>query len=300
MVATRRSINGSLMYFYICIFNYIIARFRDTVPSLTYDKIVQVGILAGGEELKRARFFSDGHYHEGILVEPGILLDESHQRHREEQVTFLPPVVPHTVIGLALNFADHAAELEIATPEEPALFFKPPNTWIGHRSPVIYPSGVEYMHYEVELAVVIGRRCRKVHAQDALAVVRGYTIANDVTIRDFVRNFYRPPVRAKGWDTFCPLGPYLVEGEIEEPHGLELRAYVNGELRQQGNTSQLIHRVPELIEFISSFMTFEPGDILLTGTPRGVSHVHPGDVMRLEIENIGALENAVVAEHQTT
>ncbi len=248
--------------------------------------------------MKRARFFAQGLYHEGLLAEPGILLDEAGQRHLEEKVTFLPPVVPHSVIGLALNFADHATELEIATPEEPALFFKPSNTWVGHRAPVVYPTGVQYMHYEVELAVVIGQRCRKVRASDALAMVRGYTIANDVTIRDFVHNFYRPPVRAKGWDTFCPLGPYLVEGEIADPHRLELRAFVNGELRQRANTQLFLHKVPELIEFITSFMTLEPGDILLTGTPRGISHVHPGDVMRLEIDGIGALENAVVAETQ--
>jgi len=246
--------------------------------------------------MKRARFFAQGLYHEGILAEPGILLDEARQRHREEEVIFLPPVVPHSVIGMALNFADHATELEIATPEEPALFFKPPNTWVGHRAPVVYPTGVQFMHYEVELAVVIGQRCRKVRASDALAMVRGYTIANDVTIRDFVRNFYRPPVRAKGWDTFCPLGTYLVEGEIADPHGLELRAFVNGELRQRANTRQFLHKVPELIEFITGFMTLEPGDILLTCTPRGVSHIHPGDEMRLEIDGIGALENAVVAE----
>ncbi|HZU04110.1 MAG TPA: fumarylacetoacetate hydrolase family protein [Ktedonobacteraceae bacterium] len=246
--------------------------------------------------MKRARFFAHSHYHEGILAEPGILLDEAGQLHREDEVIFLPPVVPHSVIGLALNFADHAAELAIATPEEPALFFKPPNTWIGHRAPVIYPAGVQYMHYEVELAVVIGQRCRKVLTSDALSVVRGYTIGNDVTVRDFIGNFYRPPVRAKGWDTFCPLGPYLVTGEIADPHALQLRAYVNGELRQHANTQQLLRKVPELIEFISSFMTLEADDVILTGTPRGISHVYPGDVMRLEIDGIGALENPVVAE----
>lgn len=246
--------------------------------------------------MKRARFLDRGLYHEGALVEPGVLLDEGGQRHSEQEVTFLPPVVPHSVIGLALNFAEHAAELEMKTPEEPALFFKPPNTWVGHRAPVIYPAGVQYMHYEVELAVVIGRRCRRVRAGDALSVVRGYTIGNDVTVRDFVRNFYRPPVRAKGWDSFCPLGPYLVEGEIADPRGLELRAYVNGELRQSANTRDLLHSVPAIIEFITGFMTLEAGDILLTGTPKGVSHVYPGDVMRLEIDGLGALENPVVAE----
>jgi 5-oxopent-3-ene-1,2,5-tricarboxylate decarboxylase / 2-hydroxyhepta-2,4-diene-1,7-dioate isomerase len=255
--------------------------------------------ITGGAGMKHARFLTRGHYHEGILVEPGMLLDESGTSHHEDEVTFLPPVMPHSVIGVALNFADHAAELSVATPEEPALFFKPPNTWIGHRSTVIYPINVDYMHYEVELAVVIGRRCRKVRAADAFEVVRGYTIANDVTIRDFVRNFYRPPVRAKGWDTFCPLGPYLVEGEISDPHNLELRAYVNGELRQRASTSLFVHTIPQLIEFISSFMTLEPNDILLTGTPRGLSHVRPGDAMRLEIDGLGTLENSVVAEPES-
>jgi 5-oxopent-3-ene-1,2,5-tricarboxylate decarboxylase/2-hydroxyhepta-2,4-diene-1,7-dioate isomerase len=152
------------------------------------------------------------------------------------------------------------------------------------------------MHYENELAVVIGRRCRKVSASNALDVVRGYTIANELTIRDYVRNFYRPPVKAKGWDTFCPLGPYLVEDEIADPHALELRTYVNGELRQHGNTKDLILRIPELIAYITTFMTLEAGDILLTGTPKGVSHIYPGDRMRLEIDGLEALENTVVAE----
>jgi 5-oxopent-3-ene-1,2,5-tricarboxylate decarboxylase/2-hydroxyhepta-2,4-diene-1,7-dioate isomerase len=186
----------------------------------------------------------------------------------------------------------------MTSPEEPALFFKPPSALIGHRAPVIYPSGVEYMHYEVELAVVIGRTCRRVRAAGAYDVIRGYTIANDVTVRDFVRNFYRPPVRAKGYDSFGPVGPWVVEGEIEDPHALALRAYVNGELRQEGTTARLIHHIPDLVEFISAIMTLEPDDLILTGTPKGISHVHPGDQMRLEIEGIGALENPVVAEDE--
>jgi 5-oxopent-3-ene-1,2,5-tricarboxylate decarboxylase/2-hydroxyhepta-2,4-diene-1,7-dioate isomerase len=199
-------------------------------------------------------------------------------------------------VGLALNFADHAEELGIRTPEEPALFFKPLSSLVGHRAPVLYPPGVEYMHYEVELAVVIGRTCRRVRAAEASSVIRGYTIANDVTVRDFVTNFYRPPVRAKGYDTFGPVGPWVVEGEIDDPHALALRAYVNGELRQQGTTAHLLRRIPELVEYISAFMTLEPDDLILTGTPKGISHIHPGDTMRLEIEGIGALENSVVAD----
>ena len=245
--------------------------------------------------MKRARFLAYGRYHEGQLLGSGLLRDAAGDEHTTDEVVFLPPVEPRTMIGLALNYADHAAELAIAEPEEPALFFKPLNTLVGHRGHVLYPHGVEYMHYENELAVVIGQRCRKVREEHALQVVRGYTIANELTVRDFVKNFYRPPVKAKGWDTFCPLGPYLVEGEIENPHALELRTYVNGELRQQGNTRDLLCSIPELIAYITSFMTLEVGDILLTGTPKGVSHIYPGDQMRLEIDGLGALENLVVA-----
>ena len=249
--------------------------------------------------MKQARFLAQGRLHVGRLAEPGVLVDEGGQAHREEDVTFLPPLEPGKVIGLALNFADHAAELDMQAPAEPALFFKPSNTLVGHRAAVVYPAGVEYMHYEVELAVVIGRRCRRVPEAQAFDVIKGYTIANDVTVRDYVHNFYRPPVRAKGFDTFCPLGPYLVTGEIDDPHHLGMRAYVNGELRQEGNTAQLLRRIPELIAFITSFMTLDPDDVILTGTPRGISHVRPGDVMRLEIDGLGALENPVVAEAAT-
>ncbi len=245
--------------------------------------------------MRQVRFATEGTVHVGTFQD-GLLYDRAGRGYDPETVVWLPPVLPTKVIGLALNFADHAEELGIRTPEEPALFFKPLSSLIGHRASVVYPSGVEYMHYEVELAVVIGRTCRRVRAADADAVIRGYTIFNDVTVRDFVKNFYRPPVRAKGYDTFGPVGPCVVEGEIRDPHALALRAYVNGELRQEGTTAHLIHRIPVLVEFISAIMTLEPDDLILTGTPKGISHVHPGDVMRLEIEGIGSLQNAVIAE----
>ncbi len=245
--------------------------------------------------MRRVRFAAAGRVHEGEFRD-GWLLDAAGRRYAPEEVAWLPPVVPTKVVGVALNFADHADELGVRTPEEPALFFKPPSSLVGHRAPVLYPPGVRHLHQEVELAVVIGRRCRRVRPEDAYGVICGYTIANDVTVRDFVGNFYRPPVRAKGYDTFAPVGPWVVEGEIEDPHGLALRAYVNGQLRQQGNTAQLLWRVPELVAFVSSIMTLEPDDLILTGTPRGVAPVHPGDVMRLEVEGIGTLENRVVAE----
>ncbi len=248
--------------------------------------------------MRQTRFAVDGTIHVGEFRD-GRLHDRAGRAYNPDTVVWLPPVLPTKVVGLALNYAEHAAELGMTSPEEPALFIKPLSSLIGHRAPVIYPSGAEYLHYEVELAVVIGRTCRSVRAADAYGVIRGYTIANDVTVRDFIRNFYRPPVRAKGYDTFGPIGPWVVEGEIEDPHALRLRTYVNGELRQEGTTALLLHRIPHLVEFISSIMTLEPDDLILTGTPKGISPVHPGDRMRLEIDGIGALENPVVADAET-
>jgi 5-oxopent-3-ene-1,2,5-tricarboxylate decarboxylase/2-hydroxyhepta-2,4-diene-1,7-dioate isomerase len=247
--------------------------------------------------MKLARFAVGSKTYEGIVLDDGRLRANDGSEFSPEQITWLPPVVPTKAIGLALNFADHAEELQMKSPEDPALFFKPLSSLVGHKAQVVYPTGVEYMHYEVELVVVVGERCRRVKAEHAENVIRGYTIGNDVTVRDFVKNFYRPPVRAKGYDTFGPVGPFIVTAdEVRDAGHLGLRAFVNGELRQQGNTSQLMRTVPELIEFISMIMTLEPGDLIWTGTPKGISHVHPGDVMRLEIDGIGALENPVIAE----
>ena len=245
--------------------------------------------------MKRVRFAAAGRVRTGEFRD-GWLVDEAGRRHRPEEVVWLPPVQPSKVVGLALNYADHAEELGVRVPEQPALFFKPPSSLVGHLAPVVYPSGVRHLHQEVELAVVIGRRCRRVRPEDAYGVVRGYTIANDVTVRDYVGNFYRPPVRAKGYDTFCPVGPWVVEGEVEDPHALRLRAYVNGSLRQEGTTANLLWKIPDLVALVSEIMTLEPDDLILTGTPRGVDPVYPGDVMRLEVEGIGALENPVVSE----
>ena len=251
--------------------------------------------------MKHVRFISaKGQTLDGFLRPDGNLESKDGSVHRADTITWLPPVIPSKAIGLALNYADHAAELEMKSPEDPALFFKPASSFIGHGAAVVYPDGVEYMHYEVELVVVIGRRCRNVKAVHASEYIQGYTIGNDVTVRDFVKNFYRPPVRAKGYDTFGPLGPCIVTtDELPDPGNLALRTFVNGELRQQGNTSQLMRTVPELIEYISMIMTLEPGDLIWTGTPKGISHVYPGDVMRLEIDGIGILENPVVTAQST-
>jgi 5-oxopent-3-ene-1,2,5-tricarboxylate decarboxylase/2-hydroxyhepta-2,4-diene-1,7-dioate isomerase len=247
--------------------------------------------------VKLARFAADGQVWEG-RYEDGKLITALGVAYDPDQVTWLPPIAGRPrALGLALNYADHAAELKIELPKTPVLFIKSPSTFIGHKGKIVAPPNIEYMHYENELVVVLGRRCRRVKAAEAYDVVKGYTIGNDVTIRDFVTNYYRPPVKAKGWDTFGPLGPWIVtKDEVPDPASLTLRTYVNGELRQQGHTRDLIHTIPALIEYVTEFMTLAEGDMIWTGTPEGVSHIYPGDHLRLEIDGIGALENDVVAE----
>ena len=245
--------------------------------------------------MKLARFLAKGRVHQGVYRED-LLLDEAGEAHRPEDVTWLLPFTPGKILGVALNYADHAEELGLSRPEEPALFWKPNTSLLPHKGVVLYPKGARFVHYEVELAVVVGRPMKRVRAKDALDYVLGYTIANDLVARDYVTNTFRPPIRAKGRDTFLPLGPFLVVEEVEDPQDLWLRAYVNGELRQEGHTSRMLYSVAELLEFISEFMTLEPYDVLLTGTPKGISQVRPGDVMRLEIEGLGALENPIEEE----
>jgi len=247
--------------------------------------------------MKHARFLAEGRELTGVLnkEETAIIIPGGKEFLLEEIQVWLPPIKPNKVIGLALNFADHAEELGLEKPAEPVLFIKPNTSLIGHHAPIYYPNGATYMHYENELAVVIGKYGKHIKKEDAFDYVSGYTITNDVTVRDFVNNFYRPPVRAKGHDTFGPIGPYFVDRtDIEDVNQLELRTYVNGELRQRGSTKDLMFSIPEIIEFISSFMTLEPNDVILTGTPKGLSHIYPGDVVRLEIDGLGALENPVL------
>src|SRR5262249_54096417 len=149
---------------------------------------------AGGCSVRTARFFSHGRVHTGTVVEAAQLLDEAGRRGDMDEVVWLPPGDPPQAIGLALNFADHPHAFALATPEAPALFFKPQTSFVGHGQPIVAPRGIEYMHYEAELVVVLGRGGKKIKAGDAMDHVRGYTIGNDITIRDFVVNYFRPPV----------------------------------------------------------------------------------------------------------
>ncbi len=246
--------------------------------------------------MKTARIVVDGDVRRVTYLE-GELLDERGRRHHPDRAVFLPPVAPQVVVGLALNYADHAAELKLAQPEAPALFIKPNSCLIGHGLPVVYPTGAQYCHYEAELAVVIDRTCRRVPEERALDYVKGFTVANDFTCRDFVTNMFRPPVKAKGFDSFGPLGPYLVTiDEVRDPDRMRVRSWINGELKQDGNTADLVHSISGIIHYVSQFMTLRADDVILTGTPPGISPVHPGDEMVCEVDGVGRLVNRVVGE----
>ena len=159
------------------------------------------------------------------------------------------------------------------------------------------PADATYMHYECELAVVIGQRGKHIAKVDAWQYVAGYTVANDYAIRDYLENYYRPNLRVKSRDTLTPIGPWIVAKEaIPDPHNLALRTWVNGELRQQGTTADLIFSIPFLIAYLSEFMTLQPGDMIATGTPKGLSDVVPGDEAIVEVEGVGRLVNRIISQ----
>lgn len=198
---------------------------------------------------------------------------------------------PSKIVAVGLNYLAHARELGHEVPTEPLIFLKPASAIVGDQDDVVYPKASLRVDHEAELAVVIGRRCKDVNEGDAFDYVRGYTCANDVTARDLQESDDQW-TRAKGFDTFCPLGPQVVENL--DPSSLRVVARVNGEVRQEGHTSDMLFGVPSLVAFISGVMTLEPGDVILTGTPPGVGPVQRGDLMEVEIEGIGVLRNRVV------
>jgi 5-oxopent-3-ene-1,2,5-tricarboxylate decarboxylase/2-hydroxyhepta-2,4-diene-1,7-dioate isomerase len=216
-----------------------------------------------------------------------------------EAVTWLPPLSPtpqpRTIIALGLNYADHVKELAFKTPPtEPLIFLKGERALNGHRQFTKRPEGVTFMHYECELAVVIGKEAKGVKRDDAYDFIAGYTVANDYAIRDYLENWYRPNLRVKNRDGATPLGPWFVEAsDIKDPMALALSTTVNGVVTQQGNTKDMIFDIPFLIEYLSAFMTLKPGDLILTGTPDGVVDCKKGDVVVTEIEGIGALMNTI-------
>jgi 2-keto-4-pentenoate hydratase/2-oxohepta-3-ene-1,7-dioic acid hydratase in catechol pathway len=206
----------------------------------------------------------------------------------------LPPTVPSKILAVGQNYRAHAAEMgHRSPPDEPLLFLKAPSALLAPGDPIVRPGGYERVDHEGELCLVIGRRARHVRAAEALDYVFGYTVLNDVTVRDLQQKDGQF-TRAKGFDTFAPCGPW-VETDLD-PGALRIVTRVNGQVRQDGRTADLIFSVPELVAFASRVMTLEPGDLFSTGTPRGVGQLWPGDVCEVEIEGLGTLANPVVAE----
>jgi 2-keto-4-pentenoate hydratase/2-oxohepta-3-ene-1,7-dioic acid hydratase in catechol pathway len=208
-------------------------------------------------------------------------------------VHLLAPVEPGKIVAIGKNYVEHARELASEVPDEPLMFFKPPSAVIGPGAGIVYPSLSQEVHHEGELVVVIGRRVRNAKPDNALGYVLGYTCGNDVTARDLQRK-ENQWVRAKGFDTFCVLGPWI-ETDLD-PGRLSVVTRVNGEVRQNGNTAQMAWGVAELVATASSVMTLEPGDVIMTGTPAGVGPIYPGDTVEVEIEGIGVLRNPVISE----
>lgn len=204
----------------------------------------------------------------------------------------LPPSSPSKIVCVGLNYIDHAKELEMDIPDEPIIFMKPPSSVTGHGTKIIYPSCSNRVDYEAELAVIIGKQCHDIHAEKAQSVIKGYTCFNDVTARD-IQQRDGQWTRAKGFDTFSPIGPFITPVEEFNASAANIKCNVNGMIRQNSSTSRLIFDVDFLIEFISSVMTLEKGDVIATGTPPGVGELNSGDSVDVTIGGIGTLSNEV-------
>jgi len=239
------------------------------------------GVLRGGHVV-----LLDGH--------PFAPFEVTDQIAALDQVRLLAPVLPTKVLGIGKNYADHAAEMGGDVPDAPLVFLKPATSVIGDGDAIVLPSLSREVHHEAELAVVIGRVTRRVAVEDAMQAVLGYTVANDVTARDLQRADGQWS-RAKGFDTFCPLGP-VIETELDVAAGVAVRARVNGATRQDGTTADLVFGIPQLIAYCAAFTTLLPGDVILTGTPAGVGPLTDGDTVEVEVEGIGTLTNICRAE----
>ncbi len=251
------------------------------IARYSHSGTVRYGVVEGGEILELP-----GH----PFAVAGQSLETTGVVHDLDDVRLLAPVIPSKIIGIGKNYADHAAEMGGAPPGRPLMFLKPTTALIGPDDPIVLPSESSEVHYEAELAVVIGRMCRRVPADQAASVVLGYTCANDVTARDLQRSDGQW-TRAKGFDTFCPLGPWI-DTDLD-PADVLVECDVNGDTVQSASTAMLIHPVPALIEAVSAVMTLLPGDVILTGTPAGVGPLAAGDEVVVTVAGLGTLVNPV-------
>ncbi len=241
-------------------------------------------MIAYGRFVVRGELFED--YFE---IKNGTIIVDG-DRFSMDDVKFLPPVIPEKIIGVGLNYRDHAEELGMNVPDEPVLFMKSPSSVIGDQDYIVLPDRSKRVDYEGELAVVIGKRCRNVGVDEARGYILGYTCFNDVTARDLQQSGWDWSI-SKSFDTFSPLGPYVAVST--SPDSLEIKTYLNGKVVQSSNTSNLIFDVYRLVSYISSIVTLKEGDVITTGTPAGVGRLESGDTVRVEIEGIGALTNHV-------
>ncbi|MFB6157935.1 MAG: fumarylacetoacetate hydrolase family protein [Haloferacaceae archaeon] len=211
-----------------------------------------------------------------------------------DEVNVLPPVEPTKIVCIGLNYRAHAEETDSEIPDRPLLFLKPPNTLAGHGDRITLPAGKERVDHESEVGVVIDEQCRHVDAADAMDVVRGFTCVNDVSNRDDQRQ-EQNWVRGKAFDNAAPIGPVVATPD-EVPEHPEVRLRLNGEVKQESSTDDLIFPIPELIEEITTYITLEPGDVIATGTPSGVGPLSDGDTVEVEVEGVGTLRNHVSAD----
>ena len=214
-----------------------------------------------------------------------------------DRFTLLPPVCPSKIVCVGRNYRDHAAELGNEVPKEPLIFLKPPSSLLGPEATVRMPANSKRIDFEGELAIIIGRRCRNLGAEeDVRPYIRGYTLVNDVTARDLQKSDGQW-TRGKGFDTFCPAGP-IVSDEIDPAYGAPatVTTRLNGELKQTGSTADFIFPIPELLRYVTAFMTLLPGDLIPTGTPAGVGPMQAGDIVEVAIEGLGVLRNRLAAE----
>jgi len=241
------------------------------------------------------RFEVQGETKTGVIEGDCVFIYENHQKQNNSfpisDIRLLPPVEPSKIVCVGRNYAEHAKELGNEVPQAPLLFLKAPSSLVGDGESIRIPSLSEQVEHEGELAVVIGRKCSKLDDdENPYRYVFGYTCLNDVTARDIQRKDVQF-TRGKSFDTFCPVGPYI-ETELD-PSDIRLTTKVNGVVKQDGRTSQMVFPVDYLIRYISNMMTLMPGDVIATGTPSGVSKLSPGDVCEIEIEGIGTLINPV-------
>jgi 2-keto-4-pentenoate hydratase/2-oxohepta-3-ene-1,7-dioic acid hydratase in catechol pathway len=251
------------------------------IARYSYEGEVRYGVVEGTEVLELP-----GH----PFAAAGQALTTTGTVHDLDDVRLLAPIIPTKVVGIGKNYADHASEMGGSAPERPLMFLKPTTAIVGPDEAIVLPPESSEVHHEAELAVVIGRMCRRVPADQAMSVVLGSTCANDVTARDLQRSDGQW-TRAKGFDTFCPIGPWI-DTDLD-PTGVTVECEVNGVTTQSGSTTALIHGIPALIEAVSAVMTLLPGDVILTGTPAGVGPIRSGDEVAVTISGLGTLVNPV-------